>query len=124
MSVATSSWRKLINHNVFQLLLETTASGIILEWAIGNDSESVHIAVPHKPQITYIRAPSHPGSGRVGVCPNADSACSGHATLRQGVERIVTANMWAVLHGPSSLHHATSVDTARHSYRSKPVSTF
>lgn len=112
MFVATSSWRKQINHNVFQLLLETTASGIFLEWAVGNDSESVHIAVPHKPQIMYIRAPSHPGSGRAGVCPNSDSARSGHAILCQGVERIVTANMWAVLHRPSSLHHATSVDTA------------
>lgn len=63
MSVANSSRWKQNNHNVFWLLLETTASGVILEWAVGNDSESVqHIAVPHEPQIAYIRAPWHSGT--------------------------------------------------------------
>ena len=66
MSVANSSWRKQNNHNAFWFLLETTASGVILELAVGNHSESVRIAVPHKPQIMYIRAPSHPGTERGG----------------------------------------------------------
>lgn len=39
-----------------------TASGSTVEWAVGNESESVHIAVPRKPQTMDIRAPSHPGT--------------------------------------------------------------
>lgn len=66
MSVGNSSWGKQKDHNVFRLLLEKAASGIILEWVVGNDRESAHIAVPLKPQVMYGRAPSHPGTERGG----------------------------------------------------------
>lgn len=104
MSVANSSWRKLNHCNVFQLLLEVMASGIIVE----GGSEFAHFAVPH--EILFMRAPSLLGEEEMQAEYAVDVPCP-------GLGRIVTANMWALFHCPSSGQWATSIDTARHCHR-------